>query len=43
MVEIVVVDNSVLMPFVYSDEDYTGPNRLILAGASSVKLLYPTL
>jgi predicted nucleic acid-binding protein len=43
MVEIVVVDNSVLMPLVYRDEDDTGSRRLILAGASSVKLLCPAL
>lgn len=43
MVDLVVVDNSVLMPLVFSDEDDAGSRRLMLAGATSVKLLCPAL
>ena len=43
MVGLVVVDNSVLMPLVFNDEDDTYSRRLMLAGTSRVKLLCPAL
>ncbi len=43
MVELVVVDNSVLMPLIFSDEHDTGSRRLMRAGADGLKLICPSL
>lgn len=43
MVEPVVVDNSVLMPLVFADEDAARSRNLMRAGVSQLKLMCPAL